>query len=210
MNREEWLKERESGLGASDAAAYMGESKWKTNVRLWEEKTGLVQPDPVGGPAVDYGNAAEPLLRSLWTLDHLDYTVDFTPHKIIRNKDKPYIFATPDGELMERRTGKSGGLEIKTTEIRSAALMTQWEGRIPDNYFIQVLHQMLATGWEFVILTAQIKHYDKNGDMLKTTRDYRINRDEVSDDLKSVEAEATKFWNCVQKKIRPALKLPGI
>lgn len=210
MTRAEWLEERKKGLGASDAGAYMGVNPWKTNVQLWEEKTGLVQPDPVGGPAVEYGNAAEPALRTLWTLDHLDYTVEFTPFKIIRNPDNPYISATPDGELLERRTGKRGGLEIKTTEIRSSALWAQWNGRIPNHYFAQVLHQMLATGWEFVILSAQIKYYTEDMEMRKQVRDYRVDRGDVEGELRYLEEEATKFWTCVQKKLKPALKLPEI
>ena len=40
MNREEWLKERKKGIGGSDAATVLGKNPWKTNVELWEEKTG--------------------------------------------------------------------------------------------------------------------------------------------------------------------------
>ena len=36
-----WLKERKFGIGASDAGAMLGLSKWKSNEALWEEKTGL-------------------------------------------------------------------------------------------------------------------------------------------------------------------------
>ena len=42
MNREEWLQARRRGIGGSDAAAVLGLSPWKSNVRLWEEKTGLL------------------------------------------------------------------------------------------------------------------------------------------------------------------------
>ena len=70
-DRAEWLEARKDGLGASDAAAVLGISPWKTNVQLWEEKTGLVVPEDIGGnPAVKYGNDAEPLLRQFFALDH--------------------------------------------------------------------------------------------------------------------------------------------
>lgn len=34
--REAWLERRRDWLGASDAPAVLGVSRWKTNVRLWE------------------------------------------------------------------------------------------------------------------------------------------------------------------------------
>ena len=37
---DEWLAFRNTGIGGSDAAAVLGENPWKTNVELWEEKTG--------------------------------------------------------------------------------------------------------------------------------------------------------------------------
>ena len=46
-NREQWLKARQKGIGGSDAAAVLGLSPWKSNVRLWEEKTGLREPEDI-------------------------------------------------------------------------------------------------------------------------------------------------------------------
>lgn len=66
-----------------------------------------------------YGNDAEPLLRSFFALDHPEYRVSFTPYKIIKHQDLPFITCTPDGELEEIATGRLGGLEIKTTEMQS-------------------------------------------------------------------------------------------
>ena len=58
-DRAEWLEARKDGLGASDAAALLGLSPWKTNVQLWEEKCGLVIPEDIGDkPYVRYGNDA--------------------------------------------------------------------------------------------------------------------------------------------------------
>ena len=54
-DRAEWLEARKDGLGASDAAALLGLSPWKTNVQLWEEKCGLVIPEDIGDkPYVRY------------------------------------------------------------------------------------------------------------------------------------------------------------
>ena len=45
QNTTEWLNYRREGIGASDASIIMGKSKYKTIQELWEEKTGLVEPD---------------------------------------------------------------------------------------------------------------------------------------------------------------------
>lgn len=48
-NRKEWLKARQKGIGGSDAASVLGISPWKTNVQLWEEKTGITEPEDISG-----------------------------------------------------------------------------------------------------------------------------------------------------------------
>lgn len=210
-DRAEWLEARKEGLGASDASALLGISPWKTNVQLWEEKTGLVVPEDIGDkPQVKYGNDAEPLLREFFALDHPEYGLSFTPFKIIRHEQHPFITCTPDGELLETGTNRRGGLEIKTTEILSSAGWARWKERIPDEYYAQVCHQMLATGWEFVELLAQIKYTTAAGEDRKEVRHYKIERADSLDDIALVEQAAVHFWPFVLEHRRPALKLPPI
>lgn len=130
-SRAAWMGHFQDGIGASEAAAVLGVSPWKTNVQLWEEKTGAATPEDIGDkPYVRYGNEAEPLLRALFALDHPEYRVSFTPWKVYHHPEKPYITCTPDGELEEVATGRSGGLEIKTTEIMSSLEWEKWKGRV--------------------------------------------------------------------------------
>jgi len=208
-DRDSWLAERKNGIGASDAAVVMGMSVWKNNVTLWEEKTGRREPQNVSNPFVQYGNDAEPLLRELFALDFPEYKVSFTPFKIMRHPQKSFIFATPDGELEDAK-GRRGGLEIKTAEIRKSQDWLKWKDQIPDAYFIQILHQMLATEWQFVILKAQIKHYSKDGELSATTRHYFFERSDYLADVDLVEQEVTKFWESIQTGKKPNLKLPQI
>lgn len=210
-SREEWLEARKEGLGASDASALLGISPWKNNVQLWEEKCGITVPEDIGDkPQVKYGNDAEPLLREFFALDHPEYGLSFTPFKIIRHEQHPFITCTPDGELLEAGTNRRGGLEIKTTEILSSAGWARWKGRIPDEYYAQVCQQMLATGWEFVVLLVQIKYTTAEGDQRKEVRYYKIERADCMEDIALVEREAVLFWPCVLERRRPNLKLPPI
>ena len=208
-DHEAWLQTRREGIGASDAGVLLGMSPYKTNVQLWEEKVGLRVPEDISDkPYVQYGHDAEPHLRALFALDHPELEVKYdSPYKIIRNDSHPFIQASPDGELVERGTGRKGGLEIKTTEIRAPTQWKEWDGRIPETYYCQVLWQMLAIGWEFVWLKAQIK-WHRNGELRLDTREYLIERDEVLDDLAIAEEAGIDFWKHVQEKKRPALKLP--
>lgn len=209
---EEWLQERKKGLGASDAGTIIGVNKWKTNVDLWREKVGIQEAEDIGDkPYVKYGHDAEPHLRALFALDHPELSVTYeSPYKMIFSDELPFIFATPDGELEEIATGRRGGLEIKTTEIMNPQQWKDWKDRIPDQYYAQVCHQMLATGWDFVWLKAQIKWTTKNGEMRLDTREYKIEREDVLDDIEHLRKKEPVFWHHVQAKTQPALILPAI
>ena len=208
---EAWLQERKYGLGASDAGAVLGVNHWKTNYQLWEEKTGRKEADDISGkPQVQYGHDAEQHIRGLFALDHPELKVTYeSPYKIIRSDEHRFIFCTPDGEL-EDPDGRHGGLEIKTTEIQNGRQWLEWEDRIPDTYYAQVCHQMLAAGWEYVWLRAQIKYTTRNGEIRAETRDYYIDRAEVQEDIKTLESAEIAFWDQVLTGTPPALKLPEI
>lgn len=208
----EWLHERKKGLGASDAGTILGVNPWKTNVELWEEKTGKRQAEDIGGkPQVHYGKEAEKHIRELFKLDHPELIVGYeSPFKIIRSDDYPFIFCTPDGEIINRETGEIGGLEIKTTEIMNAKQWREWNGRIPQHYYAQVCHQMLAARWEFVWLRAQIKYTTKEGEKRAEMREYLIKKEEAKEDIKILLEQETAFWEHVQERRCPPQKLPEI
>ncbi|MDR2981241.1 MAG: YqaJ viral recombinase family protein, partial [Puniceicoccales bacterium] len=121
---------------------------------------------------------------------------------IIRNPDYPFVFATLDGWL-EEKTGRHGVLEIKTTEIMRSGQWDKWsDGNLPDNYYIQLLHQLLATSYDFAVLNVQIKWY-KNGDLNKTTRYYTLERSEHEDSIQELLKAEIDFWEHVQSDRRP-------
>lgn len=217
--RERWLAERKKGIGASEAAAVVGQSPYKTNVELWEEKTGRREAKDIGSkPYVKYGNEAEGHLRALFALDFPQYMVGYDQFGMIANNpDVPFAFATLDGELSEmddsqpmRLVRRTGILEIKTTEIMRPAQWDHWSGRVPQHYYIQLLHQLLATGYGFAVLKAQIKYTDRDGDMQAAIRHYHIERADVADDIAWLAEREQAFWACVQQDRRPNLILPEI
>ena len=85
----------------------------------------------------------------------------------------------------------------------------KWNDRIPDNYYIQILHYLLVTGYEFVILRAHL-NTDWGGEKRTTAKHYFIERSEVQDDLDMLFREEQKFWKYVESGRKPPLILPEI
>lgn len=208
-NRNEWLNTRKKGIGGSDASAAIGLNKYKTNVDLWREKTENSTADDISGKsAVAYGKKAEPLLRELFKLDFPEYTVDYSEFRMYVNDEYPFMFATLDGEITDQN-GRHGILEIKTVTIQNSAQWDEWNERIPDTYYIQLLHQLFCTGWEFAVLKAHIRYF-KGGELREAVRHYRINRADVEEDIKFMVKKENKFWQLVQSNKIPNLILPQI
>lgn len=204
----DWLFNRH-GIGGSDASAIVGMNPYKSNEVLWLEKTGQRIPEDISDkPYVRYGHDAEPLIRGLFTLDHPEYQVEYYENNMVRNKKYPWAHASLDGELIDQ-DGRRGILEIKTTNILQSMQREKWKGRIPDNYYIQVVHYLLVTDYDFVELRAQLKSV-WGEEIRLSTRDYHIEREEVLDDIEYLKNKEEKFWADVIEKRRPALILPEI
>ena len=65
-DREEWLEARAGRIGGSDASAILGMNPYRTNIELWQIKTGRLIPEDISDkPYVKYGTEAEQHLRKL-------------------------------------------------------------------------------------------------------------------------------------------------
>ena len=214
LTRKEWLKARQKGIGGSDAASVLGISPWKTNVQLWEEKTGITEPEDISEKeVVRFGKESEATIRQLFQLDFPEYQVSYDEFGMIANEpDCPFIFATLDGELTDKN-GRKGILEIKTTEIRRPIDWKKWKGQVPDYYYAQIVHQLLATGYDFAILKARIRERrDIFGEFgwSVIVRHYLFERSPLLEDIAYLKEKEIAFWRAVQTKTRPALILPEL
>lgn len=192
-SREEWLSARTlQGIGGSEAAAAIGLSPWMTPLQLWRQKIGAELPkDLSGNAAVQQGNYMEPILRDFFSATHDEFLVSCYQFDILYQSERPWLFATLDGEL-ESMDGRKGILEIKTATPNGKAGWEKWaNGNLPENYYVQTLHQLLASGYDFVILFAAL--YSTNGDI--TLREYEIEREDVQDDLEWLLEKESRFWN---------------
>lgn len=110
MNEAEWLEERRKGIGASDIAAVMGVSRWKTPYQVYLEKRKEAN-DFLGNKIMDWGKRMEGPIRQ-WYSDTTGRTViipqkeDGTP-KILYHAKYPFLLASLDGYTEAAETRKS-------------------------------------------------------------------------------------------------------
>ena len=93
-SREDWLNYRThgGGIGASEVAAIVGLSKWKTATELWQEKVFGLSKDLSDNEAVSKGVRLEPYLRGLFTGLHPEYKLEYFPFDILYQDETPYSF----------------------------------------------------------------------------------------------------------------------
>lgn len=207
-SKEEWLANRHR-IGGSDASAILGMNPYRTNLELWQIKTGQLEAEDISEqPYVKYGTNAEQHLRELFKLDFPEYQVFYEENNMWLNDKYPFAHASLDGWLFDQE-GRRGVWECKTTNILQSMQKEKWKDRIPDNYYIQLLHYLMVTEFDFAVLKAQLK-YEFNGEIYLQVKHYRIERTEVEEDIKFLESSERRFWQQVQERKRPGLILPEI
>lgn len=207
-SHEEWLASRKK-IGGSDAACILGLNPYKSNIELFDIKTGKTEQEDISDkPYVKYGTEAEEHLRELFKLDFPQYKVDYVENNMWENDKYPFAHASLDAWITDEK-GRMGVWECKTTEIINSLQKEKWDNAIPDNYYIQVLHYLMVCEFDFAILKAQLK-YRHNDEMWLVTKHYHIERSEVEEDIQYLAEKEKEFWQHVESGKRPPLILPEI
>lgn len=176
--REEWLKSRQGGVGASDVAIILGLSSFKTPYQLYLEKRGEYPASPET-PEQRRGKMLEPYVIAMYE--------DETGRNVIRQQEHVI-----DGWKMATLDGydqiKSAPVEAKTVhQFAAGDFGDSYTDDIPLTYAAQVHWQMMMTQSSHGYLAALIGIDD--------FRIYELNRD---DDLESVLIRrCEKFWQMV-------------
>ena len=203
-NREAWLADRTIGIGASEAAVIMGCSSWQNASQLWEIKRGIRKAKNLDDVEyVQEGQKAEPIIRAMFELRHPQYKLTYRPYDMLFQTERPWLYATLDGELEEIETGRKGILEIKRHEMGSRADRAEWNGKVPDHYFCQLCHQFLASGFDFAFLYAALLYPDDSVSL----KPYYFERVDCEDSMDAVLTAETAFWESVQQGRMPATQL---
>jgi putative phage-type endonuclease len=185
-DREQWLAERRTGLGASDAAAVVGVSPWKSALAVYLDKTGQAGPDIETAP-MRWGTKLEPVILAAYE-EETGNAIE-RPGIIMRHPERPWQLCTLDGWIPGQRV-----IEAKTANQFAA---DEWgepgTDEIPDAYMCQVQHQLAVTGLEVADVPVLIGASD--------FRIYTIQRHQrMIDHLNEMEAE---FWARVERRDPP-------
>lgn len=208
-SREEWLKERALRIGGSDASAVLGLNPYRTNLELWQIKAGQLIPEDISDkPYVRFGTEAERYIRELFKLEHPQYKVFYEENNLWVNDKYPFGHYSADGWIIDK-DGRLGVWECKTTNILQSMQKEKWKERLPDNYYIQLLHGLLIMEADFAVLKARLK-YEFGGEIYVQVKHYHLERAEVEEDIKILEEAERVFFRQVLEKKRPARILPPL
>jgi putative phage-type endonuclease len=193
MNRDEWLQERRSGIGGSDAAAACGLHPLVSPYELYLDKTGSSVAEREDTERMQMGRALEDAIAAVYAER---FGVKLRRHNAIRRHPKyPWMLANPDRLIEGARTG----VEIKNVDALVYRFSQQWgeenSDEIPEPYLLQCQHYCAVFGYDEWHLGALI-----GGNTLKR---YIVRRDlELEEMLIETEHE---FWRYVESRTPPAV-----
>lgn len=148
-DRRSWLAARRSGLGASESAAVLGLSKYKTPLAVYLEKTSTAEiVDEAPSIAAQIGTDMEDMVAR-WTVREWPELGKVGPTPgLLEHDDHPWMLATIDRLLYPRGTTDApplGILEVKTTSRWNYE--RNWiDGVPPFDIQVQVQQQLAVTG----------------------------------------------------------------
>lgn len=188
-------KERQAGIGGSDAAAIASFSKWKSAVDVYLEKIGEIEPsDLSGNEAVYFGSLLENIVAEEYAR-RTGYTVECSP-SLLKHSNYPWMIANIDRWV--KTNNETRVLECKTA---SAYSFQQWgeehSDEIPTDYLLQIAHYAIVCNVAVVDLAVLI-----GGQRFRLYTYYRNQKLEE----KLIELEHDFWHNHVLKKEPPQIK----
>ena len=183
MTRIEWLNERRSGIGGSDAANILGVG-YRSPESVYRSKIESVSEQPPTG-VLRRGLDLEDIVASMYR-EVMQEEIVLPGTKIVRNPDRPWQLASLDRVRTDDRP-----VELKTTLGFSDGFGPSGTDQVPEDYRIQCLHQMAVMDADFCDLVAL--------DLITwEPRVYRIFMD--SDQAKMLTQIEERFWNYVSSR----------
>ena len=210
MSQSEWEEHRAAanGIGGSEVAAVMGESKFATNIDVYRRKIGEPdrEPDEVTKFMFAAGHIMEPLVAQAFILRHTDESGqpewELVPDtNMYRDSRYPFMTANVDYRLRHTKTGEEAILECKYVTPDSEG---SWREGPPEYYVWQVRHYMAVLNpGHNPHCRAFIAALWGNNPLSHGT-DWQVQRDPYIEEEMIAEEEA--FWKCVEDKTPPVLK----
>ncbi|WP_369631476.1 MULTISPECIES: YqaJ viral recombinase family protein [unclassified Variovorax] len=180
----------EAGIGNREAAAVLGQDPFKSQIRLWMEKTGrqdLLHPVQLQDDSLGYwGRLLEPIVAAHYT--HRTGRKVRQINATLRHPKHPWMLATATREVMDAPDVQL--LECLCIGMDVAPL---WANGVPDYIRLRVMHLLAVTG-----------QYAADVVVLLGGRDlqiYRIEREEA--EISRLIKQERVFWRAVESDRAP-------
>jgi putative phage-type endonuclease len=132
-----WFQLRSTGIGASEIAAVLGESKWGSPLTVYLQKIGESDGQE-HTEAMDWGLKLERVIcEELAT--RADVTITARPPGLLRSTEHTWALASPDAMTYDNEP-----VEVKN--LAWGYREDEWEDALPQQYYLQCQQQMLVTG----------------------------------------------------------------
>lgn len=189
LSIEEWLRERQKGIGGSDVAAVLGLSKFKTALDVYNEKISDVPLQILQTPRMRAGIMLEQVIAD-WYAEESGKKV-VLDNKIRKHREHNFLIANIDRVIYASNGEGTGVLECKTT---NSFFAKTWDTEIPMEYYCQLQHYLLVTGYTWGEIAVLIDGYD--------FRRYYFTRDDEF--ITALTERLVYFWTeHVAKRIPP-------
>jgi len=189
----EQLQVRRSGVGASEVAAVLGMSPWRTRVDVWCDKVGIGENRE--NDAMRAGNRLEDAVAD-WYADEYKVLLQRC-NETLRHPKFPWALATPDRFVLTAGRRRKRVCEIKTVGHFGDDWGPEGSDEFPVYYLIQVQWQLAVTGMDEAVLVAFFLDQRK-------LRVYTVKRND--DLISSMLEEVGEFWETfVVPRVRPPI-----
>jgi len=184
---QEWLQWRKTGVTASEIAAILGLSPYKTVWQVWAEKTGLVEPEDLSAnPHVKNGVRLEDVARQFFEQQHDDVLLPVC----VESEEHPFLKASLDGLAMDNIPVE---LKVPSEPTWNQILANGRGSNAFKLYYPQVQHQLAVTGAEKAWLV-----FYRDDEL----QEFVIQRDEAM--IGEIIQKADTFWESVIDGKEPA------
>jgi putative phage-type endonuclease len=138
--RQGWLRARRTGIGASEIAAILGESRWGDAGTVYARKVAL--PDDAEGEWLEWGLRLEPVILEAYSSARYAGRYATRDGRLLRSREHPWALCTLDAW-----TALDGMLDaLIPLELKTDRWGREWDDGPPVEYLWQLQHQMLVTG----------------------------------------------------------------
>lgn len=149
-NHEEWLAQRRNGITGTDIGGLLGITSYKSPMSIYVDKVSppMHQKDPTEGMLL--GQHLEEPIAQLWLAKNPGHVLRKI-NTTIQSRELPWAMSNIDRHIIKPVEGL---VECKLVGLQKAK---EWkDGAIPDEYYVQVMWQMITTGIKEVNVAALI------------------------------------------------------